>query len=520
MTHNTRFFLFLLFAFCLASCVKEGFASSSDARSSFYEQKEQAFRDFATILSSAVYNEPALRNFLKQEALKRIDNDYDVFYPWSCNNNVDRDRSFRDVLLSYDYDEKLEGIEMALPLLTIYVPDWSWLDPHCFSINNWDTDDAEVAVSYRTNKADKPLYGNGKLLGTIPQGNFPDHPVLIVKDNERIRKNNPGTRSDGDEYSFIDPAYNGLRPVLQTKAGYTEVEYNFDTTPATTKTYRMFVTPKAIDAYNQANNATGMTQRDHLYYDMTSAVDSGVVNSHYVERIFKYKLRPACSAFYDDTTTNGNDSELYYEASPGQELTESQVKAMTWDEGELELVFYVRAGDYTIEKHTSVSMGDAFTPSKVFYKYYKNIFGTVTWRSYYTYSQHLVSKWITTEHNLFNWNLKYLPYIYTILVEEKDSGTTITRTLSSSYTYATNFSTSLSGGDDMKIGYNTGGSSTTSHSSTYSESYIQSNDSLGSFMVSFSDPIITSMTSSGSYAFIYLYSTGDIDVLMMPINIY
>ena len=40
---------------------------------------ENAFKEFSIILSKAVCNEPELRSFLKEEALKQFDCDYDVF---------------------------------------------------------------------------------------------------------------------------------------------------------------------------------------------------------------------------------------------------------------------------------------------------------------------------------------------------------------------------------------------------------------------------------------------------------
>lgn len=44
---------------------------------------ESAKQEFAVILSKAVYENEALREFLKSEALTQFDKDYDVFYPWT-----------------------------------------------------------------------------------------------------------------------------------------------------------------------------------------------------------------------------------------------------------------------------------------------------------------------------------------------------------------------------------------------------------------------------------------------------
>lgn len=73
-------------------------------------------RDFAEILSLAVYNEPELREFLKKEALKEFDRDYDVFYPFVKNSIVCDGQTFRDLLLKYDDANHLPLIEEKEPL--------------------------------------------------------------------------------------------------------------------------------------------------------------------------------------------------------------------------------------------------------------------------------------------------------------------------------------------------------------------------------------------------------------------
>lgn len=61
-----------------------------------------AYQDFSLILSKAVSSEPALRLFLKNEAIKEFDKDYDVFYPWTKEKMVDCDHTFERILRKYD----------------------------------------------------------------------------------------------------------------------------------------------------------------------------------------------------------------------------------------------------------------------------------------------------------------------------------------------------------------------------------------------------------------------------------
>lgn len=83
--------------------------------------ESEAQKEFAIILSQAVYNNEPLRKFIKTEAIRQFDNDHDVFYPYVKNKKVDHDLTFRDLLLSYTNEQKLRQIEESLPLLTILV---------------------------------------------------------------------------------------------------------------------------------------------------------------------------------------------------------------------------------------------------------------------------------------------------------------------------------------------------------------------------------------------------------------
>lgn len=105
--------------------------------------------EFAAILSEAISANPALRAYLKEEALRRFDKDYDVFHPLTKNVIVEPGRSFRQALKEYDSNNNLERIEAELPLLNILVPDWSWIDG--FSVTVWDVRNNDVSVAYVNN---------------------------------------------------------------------------------------------------------------------------------------------------------------------------------------------------------------------------------------------------------------------------------------------------------------------------------------------------------------------------------
>ena len=106
------------------ACNRESEEYHNDTGSSLTE--EQALSAFAQTLSKAVFESEEIRVCLKNEALKQIDNDYDVFYPVVKDQILDNGKTFRETLLNYTDEKELLEIESRLPLLTIYVPDMRW----------------------------------------------------------------------------------------------------------------------------------------------------------------------------------------------------------------------------------------------------------------------------------------------------------------------------------------------------------------------------------------------------------
>lgn len=120
MKHILSFLIFLLF---IIACTKETATNNLSVDTTINVQYSQstAMNYFATILSKAVTRSQEVRVFLKNTALKEIDNDYDVFYPFVKEEIIVDNMTFRNCLLQYCNETDLCLIEEALPLLTIYV---------------------------------------------------------------------------------------------------------------------------------------------------------------------------------------------------------------------------------------------------------------------------------------------------------------------------------------------------------------------------------------------------------------
>ena len=172
--------------------------------------EDDAQQAFAKILSKAVYNDISVREFIKSEAIKQFDNDYDILYAFAKDKEVAPGYTFRDALLNYCKDEnELISIEQSLPLLNILVPDLTFISS--FKADNWDLSDEEVPVSYDKDHNSGVLFVNGDSITYLEPNEIPDFPILVVKNNERMIAS-ATTRADGTtsySYEFFDDAFNG-----------------------------------------------------------------------------------------------------------------------------------------------------------------------------------------------------------------------------------------------------------------------------------------------------------------------
>jgi len=505
-----------LLCFLSASCAKEELNNNEPVDS--FSNNYAYLSDFAKILSKAVTNEPELRSFIKTNALSMYDRDYDVFYPYVKDRAVGNGQSFRDILLKYDSESRLSRIEEEEPLLNILVPDWSWVDDGCFSIKTWAPSKKEIIVACPTNGTKVPLWNNGRYVGLIKGNEFLSEPVLIVKRNERMVFSK--TKAGDSAYCFLDPVFDGSI-TTDTKGRWYEHTYEFETRQPDNYVLYYDFPDKVKQAYYESQNAYSMPQRDHIYYGMTSSNDHGQVDSHYKERLFKFRFHTGyVSALSDDTTPGNNDEDWFYAGNPGACFSEEQLTSLCWTTGAPELAFHIITGTEDLPKIVAVPTSSAFSVSKVHFQWYQNFFGAVTYRKYWVNPDELVPKWIMADWDLFTWNLKDLPKKYKVTVEEIDTGTQTTQTDSSTYRFATNISTTIESNAviNTKIGFGYGITEETTRQSSVSYTSYSNNDNLGSAWVEYTDPIITNIPNP--VCGIYCYTTGIVDFMIIPSQTY
>ena len=530
-TMKRKYFIVPLLFALFFSCTKEMNTETNKTLTT-----ESSLEKFSILLSKAVYSEPELRSFIKTEALQRKDYDYDVFYPYVKDELVDGNRTFEEILLQYDDDRVLSDVLSAHPLLTIYVPDWSWINENCFSVNTWDTTLPDVGTSYSSEEQEHKLYWNGQYAFSLKNGEFCSTPTLIVKDNDRIIAE-PHTKSNEvQNYRFYcDNIINlSSKTNLQTKTTSKYYTYDLPYEVASDYISTNVLTNRSKDAFSICSNDSRIFQRDHIYYGMTSNNDIGSVNPNYYETLYRFKLSPNAKGIMDNPTgtNNGTDfkaNSYYYEASWGSatKLDASQLASKSWGKGMLDIRIRIYVGKEPIKKNVAVSFGDAFYVKKVELRENYNWLGALKSRTYYLEidlskdnNAWLEPKWINANLQLFYWDLSQYATSYIVEFEEYDKATKVTHTTQNTFSFATNFSTNVEGGATiegitMKRGYGFGVSKTKTKTTTDTVETTEESDNLGSFIVQYTDKIV--LSQNNSEAKIKKYTTGDVDAQILTI---
>lgn len=109
--------------------------------------KEQAFKIFSEALSKAVSQNISVREFFKTQAMKRFDNNNDIFYPL-VKDCVVGNAKLKDVVAQYlPHNITMDMIEQSVPLLNIYMPELAGC-----KVATLDTSDSELPVLFDNKK--------------------------------------------------------------------------------------------------------------------------------------------------------------------------------------------------------------------------------------------------------------------------------------------------------------------------------------------------------------------------------
>lgn len=510
----------------------------------------EAERQFAILLSKAVTTDASLREFIKTEALKQFDCDYDVFYAFVKDLKVDGERTFRDIILDVaETEDQLVAIEQSLPKMTILVPDFSWVSSTCFSVNKWDTSSHVVAVGYDDRLDSHPLFYNGELIGSMPATEFPSFPVLIIKDNERM-KVLPATKSGDSGFDFADPVFDGSKKKTKADHGlWGDIDEQLPNEEnsgnelvsvrgnAISPTELMKISPEAINAYYEFKDVDNdACQRDYVYYGMTKAnANNGRLKLNERDMIYRFSfirntLWTITDADGEDPVGMKNGFQSRNKDLPG---CADAVRRM-WGNGQYE----IRLQIYQWGRN-DVNMIQEFifdvAPSELMYvthcnrNYHWNMIGQ-SWNTYGLDMNYIEPKWYYPAKNGLvtiqnNWNLRLNSDSISIIATEYDQSVEITDYADLSFKKTNNVTRKSETGVEgaikfitVKTGYGVSESEGTESTNETRVSYTrkQDTDILGTFNVNYTDPIIAGKSPEDYY--LHCYNSGRFKISVLPIK--
>lgn len=247
--------------------------------------KEEQMELFAKSLSKAVYANQEFRSFLKKEALLKVDNDNDIFYPFSMNKKIQQ-RTFKDIILQYGNNKKeLSSIQDSIPLLNIHIPEYGNIRTADLEISN-----PELPIIF-----ENKIYLNGEIVDTLKAGEIPGFISLVVCQNNKLRKV-ASTRSSSveDQYEFVsrcfDPSYNKTKANIRTRSVVEYDEYSEKYDPQKGLVPRNNIDPELIDAYNKTIKYKKGT-RYVMYYGLNGIEDTPKsLRTDVSDCIFRFKI--------------------------------------------------------------------------------------------------------------------------------------------------------------------------------------------------------------------------------------
>ena len=497
------------------SCQQDNFIFENDNLEQFVNEldEQSAMTRFAEILSQATFRRTDVREFLKREALKKFNYNYDILYVNVKDIHIGNE-TFGEILNKYAKPGELESIEHSVPTINILIPKITACD---ISADNLDCTDNETPVVL-PNDINNILFLNGSVVDSISKGEIPGFHVFVVNKNSRVIVNKQ-TRFSNTKYSFIADEYD-----------------NSDNKEAVTRNTTLadasVVGNKAILAYSYFYKDDGSKQsmalqRDYIYYGMTPSSTKGNLNQNVTEYISFIEIDPKAYFTITDTKENNqytDDPEIKQTSTSRKkrDFTQEELINEFWTKGcyNLKIEIATSASNNPMIKRLPISPNDIWD----FNLERKYRHSTMFRRSKYTYyidvNKFTAKRYYLTDKSisLGKWDLSSEALSRTITFVEEDPGETYTET----YTVSTKKfnSSKVNGSIKLGLGLGDGNSINTSmdseaSSSTTTEvrreiSVTRSNkdDDLGQDIIYFYDAIIESKV--GSKYHVRMYNTGTV----------
>ncbi|MGJ1195187.1 hypothetical protein ACR777_01920 [Sphingobacterium spiritivorum] len=485
--------LMILSVFIITACNKNNYEDISSNQiledNTVIEKHKLAF---SKILSKAIVANKDLRGFLKSEALKTKDNDFNVIYGF-CKNEMVDDKTFRNILIQFEnFKGQVDEIEKNIPTITVLIPS---LFDNSFSASSWDIE-ADIPFVATTIATEIPVVYDGEHVMSLKNDEMPGSPVLLVKENERIKKTILTLQSSIDNtssFKFVDDAFNGLVKTKSSSANeYIPVQYN------NPNKFDFEISKKLVDAFNQFPPATGGWQRDHIYYTLNNVPNTkGSLDRTFYECISAIKIKESgLSLMMDQEDPRYNQDDDFDNTTIGR--TGSRSPGRFWTDGNFEIQIDVLINDL---------QGAGASHSKVISVPADQLFGAEYSQKvigpgrrprpgqktfYYRKLIKLHPKFFYCNIPIKEWDLENMGSSWKISVRENDISTVVNVQESVTSKFATNFGIDVNWGvsEVVKLGLKFGGSTETSTTQNISVQRTLSNDFLGDAIVNFWDPVL------------------------------
>ena len=410
------------------------------------QQGELSSRDqFSRALAKAL-RKKEVRSFLKSEALKKYDGDYDIVYSFVKSKLLSNGLTFEQEMMKALPSETIENWSEAAPLLTIFVPELTG-----FSAETWDleTQVPNVVIDNTHLKGKQEVYKaySDTQEYEVSSKVAPSSPVVVVKENERIiSKSKLNAKARKDETLF-------------------EQKSNQTINENSTHSFYFIgdVDPKIYDKKNK---------REERWEDLPPQLSYGGFNHVENQRDWTYyHIAPKFEGMYSDDYdyTKGTYANNYTEKITGFKFKDEYAAAVasdSWTDGSYEF-------------HILVS--------------FMSRSGTIQTdlKPWYVYQHLLMYEWVPQEVNpdieLMGWDMYRYGDEWKISVLEHDPSGTMSKTISAKSTFGSNFTANL-----IKLGIGLGFSVGEEVTASTVITIAQEDDELGDARILYNDPVLTS----------------------------
>ena len=480
-------------------------------------QKDSLMKEFVKILSSVVYEREDVREFLKNEAIKKFDKNSDILYANIKHSSINGE-SFRDILINKSSEEVISNVETNIPLLNILIPTLPFFD---VTPENMDCSDKEIPVAYVDTKDGVKLYIDGACEGEVAAGEVPDFHVFVVNENSRVKVEDNISRNGDSHIVFISPEYDGRRI---SRSDYVDSFISrSDTVPSSV------LGSKAIESYSYFYKDDGSVnsksyQRDYIYYGLTPTSQTGSLNRSVSEYLSFIKVNPK-SYFKISDQQDGfvnDDPKIQTDQYTSKGTMHSLEEQIThfWTKGtyNFRIELYMSNLSKPLVKYLPLSPSDLWD----FNIQHSAKKGNMFHRRKHTYKIN-VNDFTPKKVNLIDkdiafgrWDLSEEALYRIVNVYEEDVATT--RTYTETYELSKMTSLKIDGsvkfglGTDKvsgNVGSGTSQSTTETIKKTYTIERNEQDDDLGNVRIYFYDPIIEG--KYGSQYIVRTYNTGIVE---------